>query len=56
MPALAQHARPADPSATQEEMAARLPAPKMIIRLDGGHVPAVTDPERFAFLLASAGG
>ena len=44
------------PSATQEEMAARLPAPKMIIRLDGGHVPAVTDPERFAFLLASAGG
>jgi pimeloyl-ACP methyl ester carboxylesterase len=44
------------PSATQEEMAARLPAPKMIIRLDGGHVPSVTDPERFAFLLASAGG
>jgi pimeloyl-ACP methyl ester carboxylesterase len=44
------------PSATQEEMAARLPPPKMIIRLDGGHIPAVTDPERFAFLLASAGG
>jgi pimeloyl-ACP methyl ester carboxylesterase len=44
------------PSATQQEMAARLPVPKMIIRLDSGHVPAVTDPERFAFLLASAGG
>ncbi|HUI47845.1 MAG TPA: alpha/beta hydrolase [Acidimicrobiia bacterium] len=44
------------PSATQEEMAARLPGPTMVVRLDGGHVPAVTDPERFAFLLASAGG
>jgi len=44
------------PAATQEEMAARLPKPSMVIRLDGGHVPSVTDPERFAFLLASAGG
>jgi hypothetical protein len=33
-----------------------LPAARMIIRPDGDHIPAVTDPERFAFLLASAGG
>jgi pimeloyl-ACP methyl ester carboxylesterase len=39
------------PVAMQEEMIARLPRPPQVVRLDGGHVPAVTDPEGFACLL-----
>jgi pimeloyl-ACP methyl ester carboxylesterase len=44
------------PAALQEEMLGRLPAGMDVTveRLDGGHVPAVTDPKRFAELLASA--
>ncbi len=42
------------PSETQEQMVTHLPGPVEVVRLDGGHVPAVTDPERFAKLLARA--
>ena len=38
------------PSATQEEMVTRLPS-CVVVRLDCGHLPAVTEPERFATLL-----
>jgi pimeloyl-ACP methyl ester carboxylesterase len=40
------------PVAMQEEMIARLPRSPEVVRLDGGHVPAVTDPEGFACLLS----
>ncbi|MEY2463856.1 MAG: hypothetical protein QOH64_1994 [Acidimicrobiaceae bacterium] len=40
------------PVAMQEEMIARLPRPPEVVRLDGGHVPAVTDPEHFARLIS----
>jgi pimeloyl-ACP methyl ester carboxylesterase len=42
------------PSPTQELMVTHLPAAPTIVRLDGGHIPAVTEPERFARLLAEA--
>jgi pimeloyl-ACP methyl ester carboxylesterase len=41
------------PSATQEQMVTHLPRAPRIVRLDSGHVPAVTDPEGFAGQLAS---
>jgi pimeloyl-ACP methyl ester carboxylesterase len=45
--------RPVSP-AMQEEMVARLPHPPAVVRLDAGHLPAVTDPESFAAVLSSA--
>lgn len=39
------------PAAMQEEMISRLPRPPEVVRLDCGHVPAVTQPEVFAKLL-----
>jgi pimeloyl-ACP methyl ester carboxylesterase len=39
------------PAATQEEMAGRLSGSHQVIRLDCGHLPAVTEPEHFATLL-----
>jgi pimeloyl-ACP methyl ester carboxylesterase len=44
------------PTETQELMLTHLPRAPQVIRLDSGHVPAVTAPEEFARLLASAGG
>jgi pimeloyl-ACP methyl ester carboxylesterase len=41
------------PTATQDEMITRLPDPPEVVRLDGGHLPAVTDPETFASVLRS---
>jgi pimeloyl-ACP methyl ester carboxylesterase len=41
------------PAALQEEMLTRLPRPPVVVRLDSGHVPAVTAPESLAELLAS---
>ena len=41
------------PSETQEQMVTHLPGPTRVVRLDSGHVPAVTDPEGFARQLAS---
>jgi len=43
------------PVELQEEMASRLPGPHTVIRLDCGHIPAITDPKRFARVLAEAG-
>jgi pimeloyl-ACP methyl ester carboxylesterase len=40
------------PTKMQEEMIRRLPRPPAIVRLDCGHVPAVTLPETFARTLA----
>ncbi len=40
------------PLTTQEVMVTRLTRPT-IVRLDGGHIPAVTDPEGFARLLGA---
>jgi pimeloyl-ACP methyl ester carboxylesterase len=42
------------PSPTQEQMVTHLSTAPKIVRLDTGHVPAVTEPERFARLLAEA--
>ena len=42
------------PGALQEEMVARLPHPARVVRLDSGHIPAVTDPAGFARLLVEA--
>ena len=36
------------PVASHEEMLHRLPGPTTVVRLDGGHIPAVTQPERLA--------
>ena len=44
------------PAALQAEMIARLPRPAEVIHLDGGHMPAVTDPEGFARCLAALSG
>lgn len=44
--------RPITP-AMQEEMIARLPHQPTVVRLDGGHLPAVTDPAGFAAVLAA---
>jgi pimeloyl-ACP methyl ester carboxylesterase len=43
------------PAALQEEMLARLPRPARRVSLDGGHIPAVTDPHAFAAVLHRAG-
>jgi pimeloyl-ACP methyl ester carboxylesterase len=40
------------PRETQEAMVARLTRPS-VVRLDSGHIPAVTDPEGFAHLLSA---
>jgi pimeloyl-ACP methyl ester carboxylesterase len=42
------------PSQTQERMVTDLPRTPHVVRLDSGHVPAVTAPEAFAALLESA--
>lgn len=42
------------PPAMQEEMIARLSRVPTVVRLDGGHIPPVTAPERFAAVLAAA--
>ena len=39
------------PPATQEQMIGWLPQAAEVVRLDGGHLPAVTDPARFSSLL-----
>lgn len=44
------------PSETQEEMVTRIPNLVRLVRIDSGHVPAVTDPEAFAELLCGAQG
>jgi pimeloyl-ACP methyl ester carboxylesterase len=41
------------PSETQEQMVTHLPRAPRVVRLDSGHVPAVTQPEAFARLLAT---
>jgi pimeloyl-ACP methyl ester carboxylesterase len=41
------------PSETQEQMVNRIQRPPRVVRLDTGHVPAVTHPEDFAELLLS---
>jgi pimeloyl-ACP methyl ester carboxylesterase len=42
------------PTATQEQMLTRLPQTPTVFHLDTGHLPAVTHPEEFAALLATA--
>ncbi len=42
------------PPAMQEEMAARLPGTPTVIRIESGHIPAVTAPAAFAELLRDA--
>ena len=42
------------PPALQEEMASRLPGEPTVIRIESGHVPAVTMPVEFAALVHSA--
>ena len=44
--------RPVTP-AMQAEMLTRLPVEATVVDLDGGHLPAVTDPEAFAAVLAA---
>lgn len=51
---LTERDRPVAP-AMQEEMIRRLPRPPTVIRLDSGHVPAVTAPAVLARILASVG-
>jgi len=41
------------PASLQEELITRLPRRPTVVRLDGGHVPAVTDPDAFAAVLRS---
>lgn len=41
------------PPGLQAEMITRLPVPAQVQHLDGGHLPAVTDPEDFAARLAA---
>ena len=43
------------PVAMQEEMIGRLPQPAIVVRIDSGHVPAVTSPELFAKVLSATG-
>jgi len=40
------------PPGTQEEMARRLPAPVRVLRVDSGHLLAVTSPATFAEIVA----
>ncbi len=42
------------PSETQEQMVTHLPGPVTVVRIDGGHIPAVTDPAAFAAHLENA--
>ena len=42
------------PTATQEQMITWLPQRPKVVRLDGGHSPAVTDPEALAAVVRSA--
>lgn len=42
------------PTSMQEEMVPRLPGHPRVVRLDCGHLPAVTEPETFARVLATA--
>jgi pimeloyl-ACP methyl ester carboxylesterase len=42
------------PTATQEQMLTHLPQEPTVVRLDTGHLPAVTHPERFAALVTEA--
>jgi pimeloyl-ACP methyl ester carboxylesterase len=42
------------PTATQEQMLTHLPQTPTVARLDTGHLPAVTHPEAFAALVATA--
>jgi pimeloyl-ACP methyl ester carboxylesterase len=44
------------PSETQEQMVTHLPRAPHVVRLDTGHVPAVTHPEELAKLLTSVAG
>ena len=39
---------------TQEEMVTHLPGTPQVVRLSGGHIPAVTDPQGFARILRAA--
>lgn len=41
------------PTSMQDEMVTRLPGTPHVVRLDCGHLPAVTDPATFARVLAS---
>jgi pimeloyl-ACP methyl ester carboxylesterase len=43
------------PVELQEEMISRLPRTPRVIRLDTGHIPAITDPQTFAKVLSSVG-
>ena len=51
--ALTLHDRPV-PTATQEEMAARLPAPTRTVRIDSGHLLPLTDPGTAARVITGA--
>ena len=42
------------PPALQEEMLGRLPVAPRVVRLESGHIPAITAPDAFAALLADA--
>jgi pimeloyl-ACP methyl ester carboxylesterase len=44
------------PHDLQLEMIGRLPRPATVVELDTGHIPAVTDPERFAAAVLDAVG
>ncbi len=41
------------PSWLQEELITRMPTAPTVVRLDGGHIPAVTDADAFAAVLRS---
>lgn len=42
------------PTVLQDEMVGRLPEPKRVIRLDCGHIPAITHPHELAMVLNEA--
>jgi pimeloyl-ACP methyl ester carboxylesterase len=42
------------PTALQDEMVGRLPEPPVVVRLGGGHIPAVTHPHELARVIAQA--
>jgi pimeloyl-ACP methyl ester carboxylesterase len=44
------------PTALQAQMVERLPGRPDVVRLDSGHIPAVTDPRGFAAVLSRATG
>ena len=41
------------PAALQAELITRLPEPPTVVHLDGGHCPAITDPESLASVIRS---